>query len=124
MPTPMPLTCSFCGKSAHEVDKLAAGPGGLYICNECVEVCRLIMEGAPTPATNFDPVSWPTERLLGALPALDRTIEAYRDHLADAVGALRGRGVSWARIAAPLGVSRQSAWERFARLTESEGATT
>ncbi len=29
--------CSFCGKSHKEVDKLIAGPGGVYICNECIE---------------------------------------------------------------------------------------
>jgi len=39
------LCCSFCGKSEREISKLAAGPGGLHICNECVGVCELIMEG-------------------------------------------------------------------------------
>ena len=32
------LTCSFCGKHQRKVDKLIAGPG-VYICNECVELC-------------------------------------------------------------------------------------
>lgn len=36
--------CSFCGKSNHEVRKLIAGPGDVFICNECVEVCRQILE--------------------------------------------------------------------------------
>ena len=35
--------CSFCGKSHSEVKKLIAGPG-VYICNECVEVCSNILE--------------------------------------------------------------------------------
>lgn len=35
--------CSFCGKSHSEVKKLIAGPG-VYICNECVEVCATILE--------------------------------------------------------------------------------
>lgn len=30
--------CSFCGKTEAEVERLIAGPG-VYICNECVEVC-------------------------------------------------------------------------------------
>lgn len=107
------LRCSFCGKSEAEIAKLAAGPGGIHICNECVDTCQLIMTGADVPARPFDPTEWPTERLLAALPALDQTIEAYRSHLSGAVGALRERSVSWARIAEPLGVSRQSAWERF-----------
>ena len=35
--------CSFCGKSHSEVKKLIAGPG-VYICNECIEVCSTILE--------------------------------------------------------------------------------
>ncbi len=35
--------CSFCGKSHSEVKKLIAGPG-VYICNECVDVCSNILE--------------------------------------------------------------------------------
>ncbi len=107
------LNCSFCGKSDTEVDKLAAGPGGLHICNECVDACRLFMDGAEVPRDVSDPHTWPTDRLLGALAGLDATAETYRQHLADAVDALRLRQVSWAKIAAPLGVSRQAAWERF-----------
>ncbi len=42
--------CSFCGKSHSEVRKLIAGPG-VYICNECIDVCASILEkemgGAP-----------------------------------------------------------------------------
>jgi ATP-dependent Clp protease ATP-binding subunit ClpX len=35
--------CSFCGKSHAEVKKLIAGPG-VYICNECIDVCSNILE--------------------------------------------------------------------------------
>ena len=35
--------CSFCGKSHSEVKKLIAGPG-VYICNECIEVCSNILD--------------------------------------------------------------------------------
>lgn len=35
--------CSFCGKSHSEVKKLIAGPG-VYICNECIDVCAGILE--------------------------------------------------------------------------------
>ena len=35
--------CSFCGKSHSEVKKLIAGPG-VYICNECIDVCANILE--------------------------------------------------------------------------------
>lgn len=38
------LSCSFCGKSQKEVEKLIAGPS-VYVCNECVELCHeIIME--------------------------------------------------------------------------------
>ncbi len=37
------LYCSFCGKSQNEVGKLIAGPG-VYVCNECVELCNDIIQ--------------------------------------------------------------------------------
>ena len=37
------LACSFCGKSQKSVRKLIAGPG-VYICNECVDLCDEILE--------------------------------------------------------------------------------
>ncbi|WP_145542776.1 ClpX C4-type zinc finger protein [Yersinia frederiksenii] len=33
------LYCSFCQKNQHFVARLIAGPGGVYICDECVDVC-------------------------------------------------------------------------------------
>ncbi len=36
--------CSFCGKSQDQVRKLVAGPKGVYICDECIEVCAEIIE--------------------------------------------------------------------------------
>ncbi|OQB23468.1 MAG: ATP-dependent Clp protease ATP-binding subunit ClpX [Firmicutes bacterium ADurb.Bin182] len=38
-----PVKCSFCGKSQDEVHRIIAGPG-VYICNECVELCQEIYE--------------------------------------------------------------------------------
>ena len=35
--------CTFCGKSRHAVESLIAGPPGIYICNECVELCNTIL---------------------------------------------------------------------------------
>ncbi|HEX5439729.1 MAG TPA: aspartate carbamoyltransferase catalytic subunit [Ktedonobacterales bacterium] len=41
--------CSFCGKHQHMVARLIAGPGGVYICDECVDLYReIIEEGAET----------------------------------------------------------------------------
>ncbi len=36
--------CSFCGKSQDRVGKLVAGPSGVYICNECIELCVEIVD--------------------------------------------------------------------------------
>ena len=107
------LHCSFCGKSEHEVAKLAAGPADLYICDECVDVCRLIMDGETAMARAFDPTGWSRERLLAVVGPLDATARGHRRHLQQVVESLRTQGVSWAAIAAKMGVSRQSAWERF-----------
>jgi ATP-dependent Clp protease ATP-binding subunit ClpX len=42
--------CSFCAKSQDQVKKLIAGPGAVYICDECVELCREIIEEEGGPA--------------------------------------------------------------------------
>jgi ATP-dependent Clp protease ATP-binding subunit ClpX len=36
-------SCSFCGKSQEQVRRLIAGPGSVYICDECVELCHEIV---------------------------------------------------------------------------------
>ncbi|WP_220740205.1 ATP-dependent Clp protease ATP-binding subunit ClpX [Leuconostoc miyukkimchii] len=38
------IYCSFCGKSASEVQKIVAGPNGIYICNECVDLAKNIID--------------------------------------------------------------------------------
>jgi ATP-dependent Clp protease ATP-binding subunit ClpX len=47
--------CSFCGKNQDQVKRLIAGPGAVYICDECVELCQEIINeeasgGAKSPA--------------------------------------------------------------------------
>ena len=37
------ICCSFCGKTQDDVHRIIAGPG-VYICNECVELCESILE--------------------------------------------------------------------------------
>src|SRR5438270_9340048 len=36
--------CSFCGKSQEQVHRLIAGPGGVYICDECIDLCTEIVD--------------------------------------------------------------------------------
>ena len=38
------IRCSFCNKSEDQVRKLIAGPNGVYICDDCVEICGEIIE--------------------------------------------------------------------------------
>ena len=40
------LKCSFCNKEQREVELLIGGPGGLYICSECVGRCNEVIESA------------------------------------------------------------------------------
>ncbi len=48
-----PLKCSFCGKHSEQVKKLIAGPG-VYICDECVELCNDIIEEDLSEETEFN----------------------------------------------------------------------
>jgi ATP-dependent Clp protease ATP-binding subunit ClpX len=44
--------CSFCGKSQEQVHRLIAGPGGVYICDECIDLCQeIIAEEQAQPTT-------------------------------------------------------------------------
>ena len=56
------LKCSFCGKSQKQVKKLIAGPG-VYICDECIDLCNEIIEEelAETSDVSFDEVPRPRE---------------------------------------------------------------
>ncbi|MCF6092637.1 ATP-dependent protease ATP-binding subunit ClpX [Microaerobacter geothermalis] len=47
------LKCSFCGKSQEQVRKLVAGPG-VYICDECIELCTEIVEEELGTDEDFD----------------------------------------------------------------------
>lgn len=38
------VRCSFCNKTQNQVRKLIAGPSGVYICDECIEICGDILE--------------------------------------------------------------------------------
>ncbi|MFN0148473.1 MAG: ATP-dependent Clp protease ATP-binding subunit ClpX [Dehalococcoidia bacterium] len=53
--------CSFCGKNQDQVRRLIAGPGAVYICDECVDLCREIIDEESgthtTPATAKGPGS-------------------------------------------------------------------
>jgi hypothetical protein len=108
-----PLYCSFCLKSQHEVAKLIAGPGFIFICDECVGLCDTILAGGTLKMNVPGLDEIPSERLLSQLKPIEQTLQGKGNQLQVVVETLRGREVSWAAIGEALGVSRQSAWERF-----------
>ena len=105
------VNCSFCGKSQADVAKLIAGPG-VYICDECVVLCDNILDNQPLPEfpamseKSDDEVLRDMVRIHGSHAQIDTAV-------ATIVKELRRRGVTWSRIGEALGMSRQSAWERF-----------
>jgi hypothetical protein len=107
------LYCSFCFKSQHQVKMLLLGPAGIFICSECVEACNEHIARRPRSAKTPLPEELPTERLLERLEAVEETVQGKGNQLQQVVDILRSREVSWAVIGAALGISRQSAWERF-----------
>ena len=100
-----PLRCSFCRKSEKEVARLIAGAKG-HICDDCVESSARILDASPRAELADD-------ALLSSLRACDAAVDAAREVLQRRVETLRERGLSWDAIGKALGVSRQSAWERF-----------
>jgi ATP-dependent protease Clp ATPase subunit len=64
------FSCSFCGKRRDEVRKLVSGPR-VFICNECVVLCREILgPRPPDPADGGDPMRTTIEEM-PSQPALD-----------------------------------------------------
>jgi hypothetical protein len=106
--------CSFCFKSQHEVAMLISGPAGIYICNECVDLCNEWIARRPPKSSKSSPAEeLPTERLLERLQAIEETVQGKGNQLQSVIDVLRSRELSWAQIGAALSISRQSAWERF-----------
>lgn len=105
------LFCSFCRRDQDRVAKLVGGPG-VYICDQCVEICNRILAGRPAPPFPGWEALSDADLLRTLSPAAAAAMNVdwvLREHVAE----LRRRGVSWSRVGAALGVSRQAAWERF-----------
>ena len=105
------LCCSFCTKDKDAVAKLIAGPG-VYICDECVNLCDLILAEEQVRAFG----SWnerPDDELLASLARVQAVVAQVDAAVHERVAILRERGVSWTSIGQALGVSKQAAWERF-----------
>ena len=55
---PKSIRCSFCGKAQENVKKIVAGPG-VYICDECVELCDEIIQEEMEETLEEDTLSLP-----------------------------------------------------------------
>lgn len=71
------LHCSFCGKSQKEVKKLVAGRG-VYICNECIDVCHTIMEEEVLTAQESTDLQAP---LMNSLPTPSKIKEFLDEYV-------------------------------------------
>jgi hypothetical protein len=110
------IWCSFCGKSNTAVDKLVAGPG-VQICNECVDLAQAIIEEyRDKPNALRMPIweEWSDQQMLDHIPRMAVVADQVETDLRLWVRELRHRGVTWSKIGVALGITRQSAWERFA----------
>ena len=111
---PVLAACSFCLKPNTQVRKLVAGPG-VYICDGCVVLCAQLVDGPPNPAPQV--AAWDhaasLDEVLESLPRIAAAGAQVERHLTGWVRRARELGATWARIGETLGMTRQSAWERF-----------
>lgn len=105
------VACSFCGKSSNDVRKLVAGPA-VHICDECVGLCNEILDESRAPEFE-DWTASPDDELLEGMVRIHERHRQVDLAVTGMVRMLRARGVTWARIGEALGMTRQSAWERF-----------
>jgi len=107
-------SCSFCLKPDNQVAKLVAGPG-VYICDQCVDLCRQIISNPPFLPPRL--TSWEEELdldgVLASLPRMAAAGAQVESNLSRFVKRARELGATWAAIGTSLGMTRQSAWERF-----------
>ncbi|HEY1651998.1 MAG TPA: ClpX C4-type zinc finger protein [Acidimicrobiales bacterium] len=110
--------CSFCFKPNTQVERLVAGPA-VYVCNECVDLCRQIISATPEgPAEGARLMPWDhagtVQAALAHLPNVARAQAQVEESLLGWVRRARQLGATWAQVGDALGITRQSAWERFA----------
>jgi len=111
---PVIAACSFCLKPNTEAGTLVAGHG-VYICDGCAELSRQLIAGKPASVPQL--AAWDqmtdVDQVLATLPRVAAAAAQVEQTLAGWVRRARALGATWAKIGEALGMTRQSAWERF-----------
>lgn len=119
--------CSFCGeRGGPGTDLRLVGGLGAQVCERCVDDFHETLHSQPTWETVSGQMPWDRmtdAALLATLPMILASAEQNTGFAHEWVDMLRTRNISWAEIGRVLGVSRQAAWERFARKTGDKHAT-
>ena len=110
--------CSFCFKPDTQVERLVAGPA-VYVCNECVDLCCEVIAATPEgPVSGARVMPWEhaqtVEAALAHLPNVAREQAQVEEAMLGWVRHARRLVATWAQVGGALGITRQSAWERFA----------
>ena len=59
--------CSFCGKPDRQVKRLISGPGGVYICDGCIQLCNDILERDESEEKIFSPANLPKPKTIRSI---------------------------------------------------------
>ena len=120
-------TCSFCGAPGGPgTDLKLIGGLGAQVCAVCIDDFHAILHDPEK--TRSATATMPWERMsdtevLATLPLIMASAEQNTAFAHEWVDLLRERNISWAEIGRTLGVSRQAAWERFARKGADKSVT-
>jgi ATP-dependent Clp protease ATP-binding subunit ClpX len=119
--------CSFCGTPGGPgTDLPLIGGLGAQVCATCIDDFHAIVHDETKADRARGPFPWETMTDAEVLATLPQILASAEQNVAFAhewVDLLRSRNISWAEIGRALGVSRQAAWERFARKTGARTAT-
>lgn len=111
-PLTHPMMCSFCAGPASASRRLVAGPG-VAICRDCAAAAMELFSSTAKSESAAPLARMTDDELLAHLPEVAAVASQVEERLSAWVGTARERKISWARIGGALGMTRQSAWERF-----------
>lgn len=114
-----PFMCSFCLRSREETGVLVGAPA-VGICRTCTVAAMDLFKKSVPDEQPIPHAPWSNMNdgeLLRQLPLVAKARDDVEMHLRTWVTAARERNLSWASIGESLGMSRQSAWERFHQAT-------